>query len=99
MVLCGHDDFAKNVRGKYKTAIGAQRIIKKHFGTLADAFSSLEEINQNFAQRGDFTLFETDEGPLMAMKWTTGYIGISPISGMGLIEYKAYDALNTWRVG
>jgi hypothetical protein len=97
IVICGGEDFAKDVRGKYKTAIGANRIIKKHFGTLEQAFSSLEEIPLSFAQRGDFTLFETDDGPLMAMRWNEGYIGISPEGGLGMIELQ-YDSIKTWRV-
>lgn len=98
IVLCGGEDFAKDVRGKYKTPLGAKRVISKHFGTLESAYSSLEEVGFNFAQRGDFTLFETDEGPLMAMRWNGGYVGISPDKGMGMIKIQ-YDPVKTWRVG
>ena len=98
IVLCGGDDFAKDVRGKYKTAKGSQRIIKKHFGTLEEAYSPLPEIPFAFAQRGDFTLFDTERGPLMAMKWNDGYYGISADSGMGFIKDTG-TPVKTWRLG
>ena len=98
IVICGGSDFAAEVRGRYTTAIGSQRIIKKYFGTLEDAFSSLESVPFNFAQRGDFTLFDTPEGPLMAMKWNEGYMGISATQGLGLIVVKG-TPVRTWRVG
>lgn len=97
IMLCGGDDFAKEVRGSYSTEMGSKRVLKKHFGTIEDAFGSLPEIGFNFCQRGDLTLFDTDKGEVMAMKWVDGYIAVSD-QGMGTMLHTD-KPIKSWRVG
>lgn len=97
IVICGGEDFAKEVRGTYSTEIGARRVIKKHFVSIEDAFSSLKEISFNFAQRGDLTLFDTSNGQVMAVKWNNGYLCLSPKTGIGTM-IETSKPIKTWRV-
>lgn len=96
VTLQGGDDFAKDVRGHYKTEIGAKRTLTKCFGSIEDAFSSLTEVEVNFVQRGDLVLFETELGKTMTMRWADGFWAVGE-SGLGLIA-DTTKPIKAWRV-
>ena len=97
IVLQGGDDFAKDVRGTYSTEIAAKRVLKKHFGSLEEAFSPLAEIDFNFVQRGDLVLFESEGEKVMTFRFGEGYYCIPHEGGMGVLV-DTDKPLKAWRV-
>ena len=97
IVLAGGNDFAKNVRGSYTTEIGAKRVLKKHFGTMLEAFDSLPVVEFNFVQRGDLTLFDTDNGEVMGIHWGDGFFAVGK-TGLGVMK-QTDKPIKSWRVG
>lgn len=90
------DDFAKDVRGKYSTEVGSKRVLKKHFGSIENAFNSLTEVGFNFVQRGDVVLFDTDNGQTMGVKMADGFWSVSE-TGLGIMK-DISKPIGAWRV-
>ncbi len=97
-ILAGHEDPAKDVRGKYTTPSGAKKVLLKHFnGEIENAFNHLPVIEPSFAQRGDLVLFETSNGKVMAVKWINGHYCIAPEGGLGIMV-EVNNPIKSWRV-
>nr|WP_278377181.1 hypothetical protein [Brucella anthropi] len=58
------DDPAKDIRGKYKSKVGAYRLVRQRgFKSVADVLASrFEEIPVALAQRGDLGVYENTAG-------------------------------------
>lgn len=83
-IVCGVDP-AESYRGKYKTELGAKRLIKKNHGTLEDAFDSYFKRRElSHVQRGDICTFTNDEGKAAAVYfagdwWSTTDTGVQRV--------------------
>lgn len=81
VVVCGVDP-AEKYRGRYKTELGAKRLIKKNHGTLEDAFDScFKRREPTHVQRGDICTFMNEEGKAAAVYfagdwWSTTENGV-----------------------
>lgn len=61
-------DPADGIRGRYQTALGAGRVIKREGGLEAIANSRLgERVEPKLAQRGDVVLLEGSHGPTLGV--------------------------------
>ena len=96
-VLQGGDDIAKDVRGTYTTAIGAKRVLKKHFGSMEEAFDKFDSIDVRFIQPGDLVMLDGDEEPLMGFFYGEGYYIVGVEEGLGLMA-DDFKPLKAWRV-
>ena len=99
------------LRGKYKSAIGAQREMRKRYGAsnLSEAATAVqrewgvEEIPVSFAQRGDIV-----EADVVSAEGGSGpSLGVVDLDGVhalfagpfGAIRIKITDCRRAWRVG
>ncbi len=92
-------DIARDYRGKYKTAIAADKILKEGLnnivtGTMHDLGS--EEINKNFGQRGDLVLINTPNGDALAIINLRGTV--TGQGELGLIDYPLDSVIKAWRI-
>ncbi|MDG9890554.1 DUF6950 family protein [Pseudomonas juntendi] len=71
--ICGVDP-AKEYRGRYKTEIGAKRVIASTHGSVEAVLDTyFERIDVQFAQRGDIVSFEGASGKCVAVLWSDRY--------------------------
>ena len=84
--------------GKYKTALGAARHLKRAGFVDIEALVAdrLLEIPVNFAQRGDWVVSDSDLGPVIGVM--LGEVFVSP-GDDGLIRQPRAFARRAWRVG
>lgn len=82
--VTGNDPIPEGLRGKYKTATGALKLLKKHgFADIEEAWASLfADVTPAMAQRGDILIYDTPEGPAGMPLLTQGAFGKSPESAM-----------------
>lgn len=79
-------DPASSYRGKYKTEMGAKRVIKNGHGSLESILDShYERININFLQRGDVCTMTSEYGKAVAVYfggdwWGTTDTGVKRIN-------------------
>lgn len=89
-------DPAKGIRGRYQTAIGAGRVIKREGGLEAIAGSRLgERVEPKLAQRGDVVLLAGSHGPTLGV--CLGVDAAAPGED-GLMLVPMGQALAAWRV-
>lgn len=102
--ITGLDPAAKTFRGKYKTAVGAGKILKKHGGVEGVAENVCEkhgfgEITIPFAMRGDVVscdMTEVGEAALgICLGAQSAFIGIT--DGMRFIP--TINCRRAWRIG
>jgi hypothetical protein len=95
--MTGQDPM-KGIRGRYKTAIGAARVIKNDgFQSLAAYVSALfPEIEPADAKRGDLVLCEGPFGDFLAVRERSFAIGPG-FDGVEQIEPRQFK--RAWRVG
>lgn len=88
-------DPAQGLRGRYRTARGAARLIKREGGLEAIADSRLgERIEPKLAQRGDVVLLEGSHGPTLGV--CLGVDAAAPGED-GLMLVPMHNALAAWR--
>lgn len=85
LAICGVD-IADEYRGKYSTALGAFRAVKKYGGLEAAieracASAEFPQVSVDFARRGDLVLFDTEHGPALGIclgvdSWLAGENGL-----------------------
>jgi cell wall-associated NlpC family hydrolase len=76
LIMTGQDP-GKRFRGKYKTAIGSLKALKRHgSGDLKSTFLAAfgEPIARLQATKGDLCYFETDEGPTAGIIYGAGIV-------------------------
>jgi hypothetical protein len=66
------EDPASGVRGTYRTALGAARVLKARNGVdgIARAFCTAKgwaEVHPAFSQRGDVMVYQTEHGPALGI--------------------------------
>ncbi len=91
-------DLMKSIRGRYKTAIGAARVIKNDgFDGLAEYVDSLlPEISLSQAKRGDLILCYGPEGDFLAIRERSFAVGPGH---RGAEQVDPRQFLKAWRVG
>lgn len=89
-------DPAKGIRGRYQTAIGAGRVMKREGGLEAIADSRLgERVAPKLAQRGDVVLLDGSHGPTLGV--CLGVEAAAPGEG-GLMLVPMRKAQAAWRL-
>lgn len=90
------NQYAKDFIGRYKTRIGAMRIVKTEFGSFDNIFSSrYREINPNMAWRGDVVLAEIEgEQTYGVLESNAAYFA----GRDGLIFIQKPKILKAWRI-
>lgn len=83
------------IRGRYRTALGASRLIKQMGGIESAVSESFDRIKPSFAGRGDLLLFRSARGPYLGI--CTGIYGCAPAE-FGLLARPYTDALMAWKV-
>lgn len=84
------NDFAKDFRGRYSTALGAQRALKKYgkgniHDTLEDIFGYA--LTRLLAGRGSIVLVDTPEGDALGIVWA-GKIWVAMPQGLGTMPLR-----------
>lgn len=88
-------DPADGIRGRYQTALGAGRVIKREGGLEAIADSRLgERVEPKLAQRGDVVLLDGSHGPTLGV--CLGVEAAAPGED-GLMLVPMSRALACWR--
>lgn len=101
-VLTGIDPAAKSFRGKYTTALGAGRLLKKSGGVEGVAAKQcqkhgFDEVPVAFAQRGDVVLIDLP-GIGDTLGICTGVSSVFP-GEEGLVENPTLLCRKAWRIG
>jgi len=99
MAMTGIDG-AADLRGRYKTRVGAARVIAKHgglFGVVNEicARHGFIEINPKSAQRGDVVLLENDGAEALGIAAGTRIAAAGPD---GLMYVAWSRAITAWRI-
>lgn len=90
------EDFTIPFIGKYATAKGAARLLKKHGGVRGIATAALgEEINPLAAQRGDIVMIDGEHGDTLGV--CIGRQCVAP-GFTDLIYFPMTAAVTAWRV-
>ena len=103
-------DFAAPFRGKYKSARGAARVLKRFAGLPASAKATAgleaavekiaearnrEEVKPLMAQRGDLVLLDMPEGPALGV-CLGAWVAAAGETGMVRVELR--EARRAWRI-
>lgn len=91
-------DYASDFRGKYSSEIGAKRLLSKAGGLEVVLSASFDEVEFNFAQRGDLVLVNTDIGPALGIMWVNNSVWLHSPEGVKLYSNINDRILKTWRV-
>ncbi len=96
--ITGGTLFADVLGGNYKTPAGAARHLKRAGFADIEALVAdrLQEIPVNFAQRGDWVVADTHDGPRIGVM--LGDVFASP-GDDGLVRHDRAAARRAWRVG
>jgi hypothetical protein len=99
-------DLADGFRGKYSSAAGALKVIRKYVGTpqatleqLAEAIAAkhgIAEVPVLMAQRGDVLLLSTPDGPALGLLSLDGW-HVLAAAPKGLTRTPLQDCLRAWR--
>lgn len=89
-------DCAADYRGKYKTDLGAIRILKKTHGGIAEAFDAyFDRIEPSMTKRGDICVYKHEKGTIAAaVKWSKGWLSVSDVG----VRSAIIEPLIAWRV-
>lgn len=98
--IIGKDPARGLFRGKYKDALGAARILKKHGGVERIAIKVCQamgfaRVKVPFARRGDVLLYKTERGPALGI--CDGPHGVFP-GPTGLQFIPVASCRRAWRV-
>jgi hypothetical protein len=98
----GGRDFAAPFRGRYRTAAGAARVLRRFAGGGLEAAAEkitqdngLEEVPSLMAQRGDFVLVDETEGPALGVCLGETFVAAGPA---GAVTLPLKRARRAWRV-
>ncbi len=98
----GGVDYAAPFRGRYRSAAGAARVLRRFAGGGLEAAAEkiaqdngLEEVPPLMAQRGDFVLLDAAEGPALGVCLGATFIAAGPAGAVSLPLKRARRA---WRV-
>ncbi len=98
----GGVDYAAPFRGRYRTAAGAARVLRRFAGGGLEAAAEkiaqdngLEEVPPLMAQRGDFVLLDAAEGPALGVCLGATFIAAGPA---GAVTLPLKRARRAWRV-
>ena len=100
LAMTGYDPAAP-FRGRYSTARGAARSIRRVTGAreigvaFGDALLGPRLTSPMLAQRGDLVLVPTPEGPAFGVVLP---LGVMVVAERGLVEYPLTAALVGWRI-
>lgn len=85
-------DLAKELRGRYRTELGAARVLKKAGGIEALLDAHFSRVPPGMAQRGDVLLFDGEQGPTLGVFfgqiWATTQQGVAVVSVEPLIVWR-----------
>jgi hypothetical protein len=88
-------DYAAEFRGRYKSRIGAARVLMQNGGLPGILERLFDEVPPAQAQRGDVALLDTDNGPALGI--VTGAIAAAAgESGLALIPMRFW--MQAWKV-
>ncbi|WP_418884763.1 DUF6950 family protein [Aeromonas dhakensis] len=89
-------DPAASYRGRYKTELGAYRVLRKEHGSIAAALDAcFERIPFSLAQRGDVVVFDGQSGETAGVVWAGSIWAMTPDGARPLHSVTPYLA---WRV-
>jgi hypothetical protein len=98
----GGVDYAAPFRGRYRSAAGAARVLRRFAGGGLEAAAEkiaqdngLEEVPPLMAQRGDFILLDAAEGPALGVCLGATFIAAGPA---GAVTLPLKRARRAWRV-
>lgn len=92
------EDIAKDFRGKYDNEVAAKRLLAEKGGLVAYMDSLYEQVELNYAQRGDAVLVDTDLGPAIGIFWLGGTVWLHSPDGLRGFTGINDRILNVWRV-
>ncbi len=94
-------DYAAPLRGRYRTAAGATRVLRRFAGGGLEAAAEkiardngLEEVPLLMAQRGDFVLLDDTEGPALGVCLGSHIVAAGPA---GAVLRPLAAARRAWR--
>ncbi len=97
----GGVDYAAPFRGRYRTAAGAARALRRFAGGGLEAAAEkitrdngLEEVSPLMAQRGDFVLVDETEGPALGVCLGSHFVAAGPA---GTVLRPLAAARRAWR--
>ena len=95
-------DPARDLRGRYKTELGAARLLKLHGGLpgIMEKIAQdqgMAEIHPKSAQRGDVVLIGSPLGDALALIDLSGEVAGQSIHGV--TKYPISEVKRAWRVG
>lgn len=97
----GGVDYAAPFRGRYRTAAGAARALRRFAGAGLEAAAEritrdngLEEVPPLMAQRGDFVLVDEAEGPALGVCLGSHFVAAGPA---GTVLRPLAAARRAWR--
>jgi len=102
---CTGHDAANSYRGKYRSELGAMKLLKRDGGVRGIASACLPSVPVNFAHRGDLVAYQdvSRQGPAWArtsLGILTGAVGLFPNINGGFTEVPRDKLMKTaWRVG
>ncbi len=95
-------DYAAPFRGRYRTAAGAARALRRFAGGGLEAAAEkitqdnkLEEVSPLMAQRGDFILLDETAGPALGVCLGETFVAAGP---SGTVTLPLTRARRAWRV-
>lgn len=98
----GGVDYAAPFRGRYRSAAGAARVLRRFAGGGLEAAAEkiaqdngLEEVPPLMAQRGDFVLLDAAAGPALGVCLGATFIAAGPA---GAVTLPLKRARRAWRV-
>lgn len=95
IAICGVDP-AVDYRGRYKTELGAKRVLRSTHGSLEAAWdASFRRVPINLRQRGDVVLFDSEHGRCVGVVWANA---IWAATDKGVHRVRA-EPLICWSVG
>ncbi|QCJ70438.1 hypothetical protein C9446_11585 [Providencia heimbachae] len=94
IAICGID-ISEKVRGRYKTSVGALRVLKAEFGDLESGLSGFfNEIEPTAASRGDIVMFIGPEGKTLGVLWANKIWAVTENGAMPV----DHQPIKAWRV-
>lgn len=78
-------DIVGEYRGRYKTEIGAKRVLAKYGSIEEHLDKHFKRIDYKLAKRGDVVLFESDLGNAVGVRWSGGVLCIGH-NGLNVIH-------------
>jgi hypothetical protein len=97
-------DIAARLRGRYKTQLGAARVMRRLAGDLEAVAQqvayefAIREVTPSFARRGDLLLLDTPLGPSLGIVAMNGHTAEFKVND-GLLRVPVSTCRRAWRIG